>query len=67
MATVVLVIEASPSRRCASEVGSVARGGEGIRDNRGVRDLPMGEEEGVNNGVRGSVYGGGGVALILYG
>ena len=29
-------------------------GGEGIRDNRGVRDLPMGDEEGENNGVRGT-------------
>ena len=43
-------------------VGSVEGGGirdKGIRDNRGVRDLPMGGEEEVNNGVRGSVYGGG--------
>ena len=52
-------------------VGSVAGGGrrdKGIRDNRGVRDLPMGGEEEVNNGVRGSVYGGGrGGSDILYG
>jgi hypothetical protein len=52
-------------------VGSVAGGGirdKGIRDNRGVRDLPMGGEEEVNNGVRGAVYGGGrGGSDILYG
>ena len=45
MATVVLAIEASPSHRGVSVVGSVAGGGEGIRDNRGVRNLPMGGEE----------------------
>jgi hypothetical protein len=59
MATVMLAIEASPSRRCVSEVRLVAGGGEGIRDNRGVRDLPMRGEEGANNGVRGSVCDGG--------
>ena len=45
MATVVLAIEASPSRRCISEVGSVA--GEGGRD--------KGQQggEGLTNGRRG--------------